>query len=298
VRIQTAITCYAAPLRLAKIFETMETSGWPAGEIVVYEDLSNDDRSKAYAATVRRVADRGEHVVIHRPRPTWGGMQGTAQFAAEQAAIDGAEWVIYFPDDVLPTPGVFSWLEKWLPAMPDHVGAVQIPYWNYDVMIGVEDILCDSSGQLRREIDALGQRDKKRAQLFSDPTDWLADVPWNPHWYGPAFYINVNGAGFAFRIDAWKAAGGFPTKTWCLDEHLGARLWLHTNYTVVTIPGPPIIHMGGASTADQFAFGHAHLREATNDGWFDEWGVDKETLGNQIRECMELAHRKYGMPRR
>lgn len=292
MKIQVAVTVYASPLRLAKIFETMVEAGWngwPTAPVVVYEDLSDDAHARTYAALCK------QYSVEHRRRPTWGGMQGTAQFAAEQAAKDGVDWVIYFPDDVLPTPGTFAWLENWLAILPAHVGAVQIPYWNYDALIGTEGVPGGDDGALRRELDALGQHGKERAQLFADPVDWLPRVPWNPHWYGPAFYINVNGAGFAFRTDAWKAAGGFPTKTWCLDEHLGAKLWLETDYTVVTVPGPPILHMGGASTADQHAYGHAHLREATNDGWMDEWGVDKETLGRRIRERMQIAQARYGM---
>lgn len=272
--VQVAITAYGNPPRLARIFEAFDMVGWPAADVFVIEDLSTDATHEGYVEICRRYG-----VSLTR-MPEWGCMNGSAQAAFEQATAD---WVIYYPDDVLPTPGALDSAIRWCSVfdLPEHakwrIGAFQLPYWNYQTDDGL------FPGHHRDE--CFGGKDLR----------WLLGVPYNPHWYGPAYYVNVNGAGFVARRQAWKDAGGFSAKTWCLDEHLSCRLWLNTDWGIVTVPGAPIVHAGGLSTPDQHRDGHAHLRIATIAGWLDEWHESKESLGEKCRMRMRVEQKRTGL---
>jgi hypothetical protein len=267
VSAHVGITVFARPLRLARIFESFERFGWPSVPVVVYEDPSDEQISTDY----RQLCNR--YNVLHQVASTWGCMQGIAQFALEQTKT---EWFIYLPDDILPTPGSIEFVLQWLRIIPSWVGAVQIPYWNYESWSG-----------------------RDRESMFEGGLDWLEHVPFNPHWWGPALYVNLNGSGFALRRSVWEQVGGFSPKTWCLDEDISCKIWLKTPDSVVaTLPGPPWIHQGGASTPDQFKFGHAHGRWSKIEGWLDEWGMEKDVTGGLCREVMQVRSVKYGWPAR
>lgn len=278
---EVAITTYAAPRRLEVILEAFDRFGWPTVPVKVYEDVSSDE----YSGTYEKICSK--RGLEYKRLPKWGGMQGSAQFAAENTSSD---WMIYFPDDVLPTRNSMILIENNISMMPEHVGAIQIPYWNYEQLSGVEPVVTSADlSKIRASIPMFS-----RDAMFTGSLDWLDLVPWNPHWYGPAFYLNVNGAGFCLRMETWRKTGGFPTRTWCLDEHISCKIWLETDYTIASVPGAPIVHMGGASTPAQHRFGHTQLREATLDGWMDEWGIGKDELGARGRARMAEAAARYG----
>lgn len=274
--IQLAITTFGNPERLTKLFTAFDMVNWPPCEVYVVEDPSNEVVHDGYVDLSRRY---GVPLIT---MPEWGCMQGSAEAALEHATAD---WVVYWPDDALPTVGCVDNLIQWATvfSLPEHsgwkVGAFQTPYWNYQTDDGLYP-------------------GRHRDTALNSDQRWLLGVPHNPHWYGPAYYVNVNGAGFVVRREAWKAAGGFPTKTWCLDEHLSCKLWLATDYSIVTIPGPPAVHVGGMATPDMHRLGHAHLRCATNDGWLDEWCESKDSLGEKCRMRMKVeAKRTKLLPR-
>lgn len=271
---QLAITVYGNPARLERIFQAFDLVGWPKVPMFVVEDLSTDIVHDGYASLCQK-----RRVPLVRMEE-WGCMNGSAEYAFECA---DADWVIYYPDDVLPTPGAIDSVASWCSTfdLPEHaswrVGAFQIPYWNYEKW-------------------ANGLFDKPRDLCFGESDlRWLMGVPYNPHWYGPCYYVNVNGAGFAARRRAWQDAGGFSKKTWCLDEHLSCKLWLSTEWTIVTVPGPPIVHAGGLSTNDQHREGHTHLRIATDAGWLDEWRESKDSLGEKCRMRMRVEQKRTGL---
>lgn len=270
--VQLAITTYGNPQRLQRLFDAFDLVGWPPCEVFVVEDVSTDQDHAGYA-------DICQHRVPLVRMAEWGCMNGSAQAAFEHATAD---WVVYWPDDTLPTVGCVDNMIRWCNWFdyPEHhhwrVGAIQTPYWNYQTDDGLFP-------------------GRHRDQAFTDNMKWLLGVPMNPHWYGPAYYVNVNGAGFAARRSAWLAAGGFSRKTWCLDEHLSCKLWLATDYSIVTVPGPPAIHVGGMSTPDQHRNGHGDLRIATLAGWMDEWQRGKDELGEACRERMRVEQRRTGV---
>lgn len=273
-------TVYGNPRRLDLILRAFNgqkffDNDFDLDEVLIVEDPSTD---LAHASFERLAKDN--YIPLYT-MPEWGCMQGSAQAMMEQSKSD---WIIYWPDDLLPTPGCVESAMEWcrLFSTPRfekaHVGAFNVPYWNY------EDLF---PGKERYEM------------LASDDFEWLHSVPWNPHWYGPCYYVNVNGAAFALRREAWKAAGGFPKKTWCLDEHISCKMWLETDWTIASVPGPPAIHGGGMSTPDQHNNGRAHHRHSTLDGWYDEWGPppggSKEVLGERCREKMREAQKRGGL---
>lgn len=247
--------------------------GWPVCDTYVIEDLSTDAIHEGYGEVCRRYK-----LPLIRTAE-WGCMQGAAEAALEHASAD---WVIYWPDDALPTPGCVDNMVRWTNAvdLPEHchwrIGAIQTPYWNYQT----DDGLYPG----RHRDDALGADMR-----------WLMGVPQNPHWYGPAYYVNVNGAGFALRKAAWRAAGGFPKKTWCLDEHIACKLWLSTEYGIISVPGSPAVHIGGMATPDMHRLGHGHLRCATEAGWLDEWRESKDSLGEKCRMRMRVEQKRTGI---
>lgn len=262
IDVEVCLVTYANPARLQAIL------AYGAPHAIV-EDLSTPELSTQLQAIATKA-----HVPSYRQNPIWGGLQGAGQFMMEQSTAD---WVIYWPDDAVPTPGSVEQLTLWCQRVPDHVGALQWPYWNLpDVLLF--DSACPKTGMFDPAFPA-----------------WLRTVPLNPHWFGPAFYINLNGAGFALRRAAWLEVGGFSPETWCLDEDISVKLWRSGKWTVMTVPGPPLIHHGGMSTPDQHQHGHAHNRASTIEGWHDAWhGQGKDELAALCRVRMAEWQAKTG----
>src|SRR5262245_60130484 len=238
-KVEIGICTYSAPDRLEKLLTYVGNSL----RVIVYEDYSTEEMHEKYL----KVCSKFQVPLKWADR--WLCMNGCANFALSHCK---SEWFIYLPDDVLPTPYCLTWMERWLKLVPDDVAAVQIPYWNYFELMRQDRETC---------------RD-----LFEKSADWLANVPLNPNWIGPTYYLNVNGAGFAIRKWIWEKVGGFSDKTWCLDEDISCKIWLKTDYGIMTVPGPPLVHLGGASTAAQFEHGHGDfLRISSIHGWLAEW---------------------------
>lgn len=261
------IPVYGNSLRLSRMLEVIREQS-VLRHITIVEDYSNEEVHQSFRGLAYK------YNLVHIRAREWLGMQGTVQFAMNELRGD---WMIYLPDDVLPTPDSIANVVRWLRIVPDWIGAVQVPYWNYDeLFVG-----------------------KHRELMLEGSLEWLYSVPINPHWYGPCMYVNVNGAGFALRRSVWEQVGGFSQKTWCLDEDISARIWLNTNYyAIVTIPGMPWIHQCGGSTRDQHKFGHYDYRESTIDGWLDEWGIDKSTMNTRIKDVMKVRSERYKFPMR
>lgn len=212
-----------------------------------------------------------------------GEMQSTAQHAMATTLYD---WVILWPDDVLPTPGAFEHVSRWLWELPSHVGAVQLPYWNFS--------------DYRRAHPTLAPRTTNIILEHQD-LDWLDTVPRNPHWEtpGPAYYVNCNGAGFALRRLAWRDVDGFSPHTWCFDEDIAARLWLSKRWTVVSVPGPPVMHQGAGAMPDRALFGCPNPKSQTLEGWLEAWnGESKDLIHLRCREQMALWSAKTNIPAR
>lgn len=266
--IDLCLVTYANPRRAAGALAALAAHdpAWLA-QVRVVEDYSTDELHGAYHELTKSVG-----CPLTR-RPTWGGLQGTGQFALETST---AEWFIYWTDDAWPTPGSFTWLARWCAVLPAWVGALQIPYWNF----------CE----LPADVPKPATRDMT---LLRDVA-WLADLPWNPHWWGPAFYLNLSGAGFVVRRAAWEALGGFNPLTWSLDEDLSCKCWYSDRWTIASVPGPPLIHQGGASTPEQHAHGHAENRSATIDGWLDAWHKPKDQTAAECRAQMRRWQERTG----
>lgn len=263
ITVETCLVTYANPGRL----HTLLSSVSDVPDIII-EDYSTD----ALSQEIQHIAQ--QFGAQHTRRPTWGGLQGAGQYMMERSTAD---WVLYWTDDAAPTPGSIAALRDWCRLVPSHVGALQWPYWNVPDLVERFPGLIPPNGMF-------------------DPgfASRLPLIPFNPHWFGPAFYLNVNGAGFALRRAAWESVGGFSPQTWCLDEDISVRLWLSGNWTVMTVPGPPIIHHGGLSTPDQHAHGHTNNRAATIDGWLDAWRRSKEDVGAECRRAMASWQAKTG----
>lgn len=196
-------------------------------------------------------------------------MQGVADFAFREG---DADWFIYYPDDVLSTPAFFDWARMWITTAPSWVGAIQLPYWNYQDLTTLP-----------------------REGMFNGQYAWLDMVGFNPHWYGPCLYMNVNGATFAVRKKAYEQAGGLDLRTWCLDEYLAWAIWTRTEYGIISVPGAPLVHQGGATTVAQHALGKAHHRHSTIEGWLDAVGKPKDECGAIIRDIMNQRGKQWGV---
>jgi hypothetical protein len=266
------ITVFHNPMRLRKLLQVLDHQGqldaFGAVPVRVFQDpwdkYPEDD--KMYARICRDA-----NVEYHR-LPHWSCMQGSIQFAVEHSPED---WFIYLPDDVLPAKGALDSAIKWCSTYdPAPVGAFQIPYWNAD------------------ELPSPPWQHKD--EMWTMDISWLAKVPRNPHWDGtakpntggrPYPYVNLNGAGFALRRSTWKAVGGFSPLTWCLDEDMGAKIWLRTPQIIVTAPGPCFVHyMGGSNDHPPHEFWTKKAWLAA--GWpekdvlFDKHGIEgRDPLG-------------------
>lgn len=275
-------TVYGNPRRLSTILRAFdEVDSWGEAlcdELLIVEDPSTNLAHEGFA----RLAEKYE--IQHYLMPEWGCMQGSGQAMMEQTESD---WIIYFPDDLLPTHGSIANMMRWIrfaehePHRDYRIGGIQMPYWNFEELFP----------------------DRVREECFGNPDlSWLRSVPWNHHWWGPAYYVNINGAGFAVKRQGWQEAGGFPKKTWCLDEHLSCKYWLECGWATISVPGPPFVHAGGLSTVDQHANNRAHMRHSTLDGWYDEWGPPpegtKDALHERCREVMARESARTGIPDR
>jgi hypothetical protein len=264
--IAIGITTFHAPMRLRKLIEILRDQGsleyfskvgipirifqdpWRKHE---YDNIIYDQIGREYRLPLTRL-------------PKWSCMQGSAEFAVENSPED---WFIYLPDDVLPAPGALNRIVDWIIRLDrSPVGALQVPYWNAD--------------ELPNPPWAPGGKEA----MWHLSSEWLWNVPKNPHWEitgKPYPYVNLNGAGFAIRRATWQAVGGFSQETWCLDEDMGAKIWLRTAEIIVALPGPPFVHyMGGALDHPEH---HFHCLDC----WHKAGWPDKDEVHRQCRAVMK-----------
>lgn len=265
------LTTFNAPGRLRKLLTVLRDQDLlhkPYLPLRVFEDPWKEAVQKPYERICAEFdvpfmrVPPGHRVA--KAESGWSCMQGAIEFAVENTP---EPWFIYLTDDVLPTPLAIHDLLVWTKLFDStRVGAFQIPYWNYDELPEVAKPFGDA-----------------KARMWDEPHDWLRNVPRNPHWDNggkPRPYVNVNGAGFVLRRAAWEQVGGFSQSTWCLDEDMGAKIWLRTPHIVVTVPGPPFVHfMGGSLDHPEHHFHCESCWKAA--GW-----PDKTEVHRQTREAM------------
>lgn len=228
----------------------------------------------------------------------WSNMHGAAK-KAFQLAFDmfNPDWVIYLGDDLAVTPGALSNMIYFLQENPlETVSLVQFPYWNAHDLCRTED------GEWSPYLEEMGYKKPFwRKEDFYANTDWVPQVPRNPHWDGEGIarsYVNVNGVGFAVRASTYREVGGFADKTWCLDESISVKTWINSSQSIVCLPGPPLVHYFGGSTAAQPKPHDRHTHEA----WVEAMGMTKEEAGALSYKAMheredavkeEMARCKY-----
>jgi hypothetical protein len=182
-------------------------------------------------------------------------------------------------DDVLMKKGTIRAVRAfWEKYSYFPIGCAQIPYWG-----SWDDI---------RRMGLLKCGDYFPIDAFYDSwRSWINKVPFNDHWVNgwiPRSYINVHGCGFSLRRDVWRAVGGFSKETWCYDEDISAKVWLYTPCVIATIPGPPMVHFGGAS---QCGTEHPETNFHTLEAWCEAWGATKEYMHRSLRK--KMAERAY-----
>jgi len=197
---------------------------------------------------------------------TWGCMQGNATRAMKKMNTDV---VILMSDDVLVTPGSMKAVRRfWERYWHYPIGCAQTPYWG-----SWDDVI---------RFGFIHHPD----EFYVDWESWIKKIPRNAHWEGtgvPRSYVNVHGCCFSIRKDVWTDVGGFSPTTWCYDEDIAAKVWLHTPLSVVCHPGAPVVHYGGAS---QCGNEHPETTAHTLDAWVKDWGADKPEIHARIREKM------------
>lgn len=206
----------------------------------------------------------------------WSNMHGAARKAFDIAMLDNdPDWIIYLGDDLAVTPGALSNLIYFLTENPlEMVGLVQPAYWN------AHDLCETVEGEWKGpKLFWTKERD------FYASMDWTTKVPRNSYWEkdGKAYsYVNVNGVGFACRASMYREVGGFAEGTWCLDESISVRCWLRSPYSIVALPGPPLVHYFGASTMCGPPLHDLH----TEQRWVEAMGMSKEEAGRLSYEKM------------
>lgn len=198
---------------------------------------------------------------------TWGCMQGNATMAMNYCDTDV---VCLLSDDILVTPGCIKAMrEFWETYWHLPIGLAQFSYWgNWSDLVKL-NLIADAS------------------EFWPRWPEYITKVPRNEFWDNggkPRIYINVNGSGFAIRRDIWKTVGGFSPETWCYDEDIAVRVWLNSPTIVVTVPGPPFVHFGGAS---QCGTEHPDTDYHTLLAWVKAWGYDKFEIEPMLRAKMK-----------
>lgn len=201
----------------------------------------------------------------------WGCMQGNAINAMSMMKTD---IVALLSDDILLTPGCLVAVKRfWEKYWHFPIGLGQIAYWgNWTDLIGMGFI-------------------GNQEEFYTKWPSYIAKVPRNTFWdYDgyPRLYVNVHGSGFAVRRDVWNAVYGVSREHWSYDEDLAFRVWTASPNVVCTIPGPPFVHMGGAS---QCGNEHPDCRYDRLDSWIKAWECDKPTMHAVIRQ--KMAQRAY-----
>lgn len=236
---------------------------------LVVEDRSDDEHALAYEKLTYRYPIDLEHL------PSWSNMHGAAQRAFEIAYKEySPSWIIYLGDDVLVTPHAISNMLQFLRNEIPSVGLVQFPYWNAIDLTSEKD---EYAGPVLLH---------SKEDMYSSDPSWLTRVPRNPHWDAHPWaypYINVNGVGFACKVPHFFNVGGFASKTWCLDESISVRTWLHSSLSIVALPGPPLIHFFGG-----VRFAGAPDHDAwTMSAWIDAMGMSKSQAGTLSAQKLE-----------
>lgn len=270
-KIAVVIPSYNGAHRVRKQLQTLrryDICALQQAEFLIVEDYCE---RIAHANTYANVAE--EFGVALWRLDTWSNMHGAAQQAFEIAQrLYDPEWIVYLGDDVFFTPYALSNLLHFITKNDlRHVGLVQPAYWNlHDLQEKVFDPL---EGQPKNA-------------FWTEPTDWLLDVPRNPHWDAPGYahpYVNVNGCGFAAHADTYRTCGGIANGTWCLDESLSYNVWRRSKRGIVCLPGPPLVHYFGAATET----GPPPHRLWTEEAWIEAMGCTKSQADHLERYLME-----------
>lgn len=197
--------------------------------------------------------------------PKWSNMHGAAKEAFDMAiSLHDPKWIIYLGDDLAISPKSLTAILSYLRLNAlSTIGLLGVPYWN--------------AHDLRPQSD--------KGDWFYRDTEWTRTVDRNPHWDGDGYsrpYVNVNGAGFICRASMYKDVGGFAEGTWCLDESLSYRCWTRSEYSIVTLPGPPFVHFFGGSTLSRPPQHDMH----TEARWIEAIGKSKSECDKDMRSIM------------
>jgi len=280
---------------MLKTIKQNDPSAFDSAQFLVVEDpCGYDGVSQAYDELWVEYSE----IELHH-LDEWSNMHGAAKKAFEYAfwAYENPDWVIYLGDDLAVTPGALSNMIYFLQENPlETVSLVQFPYWNAHDLCRTED------GEWSPYLEEMGYKKPFWVkENFYANTDWVPKVPRNPHWDGEGVarsYVNVNGCGFAARSEHYRSVGGFADGTWCLDESISVRTWLNSGQSIVCLPGPPLVHYFGGSTAAQPKLHDRHTHEA----WVEAMGMTKEEAGALSYKAMheredavkeEMARCKY-----
>lgn len=266
MKLGVAIVTYNGPKRVAALLESLESERSYIDELVIQEDPTI--YPEVHTTLGRLALDY--KVTLHTGED-WGCMQGNATRAMDNTTSDV---MCLLSDDVVVKKGTIRAVrEFWQAYSHFPIGAAQIAYWG-----SWDDI---------RRMGLIHHPD----EFYGSWLSWINNVPYNDHWINrgiPRIYVNVHGCGFSLRRDVYNAVGGFSPETWSYDEDIAAKIWLYTPCVIATIPGPPMVHFGGAS---QCGTEHPQTKFHTLEAWYDAWGSSKELMHSAIRKRM--AERAY-----
>lgn len=228
------IPTFRGAFRAQRLLESVllhDPAAFSSADWLVVEDPSDERATDDYRKVLR------DFPVSFIKLPTWSNMHGAAHKAFVLAAtLWSPDWVLYLGDDLLVSPNAISSVIYFLQANRlDTIGLVQIPYWNAHDLCEAHRMKSPNAPVLLRT---------KEDMYLRDP-EWLTTVPRNPHWEGAGYarpYVNVNGVGFAARLNNYFAVGGFAEGTWCLDESISVRTWLRGALGCIALPGPCVVH--------------------------------------------------------
>lgn len=206
-----------------------------------------------------------ENMIEYVRSEKWGCMQGNGNFAMQ---VCGTDVVALISDDVLFSGDCLKPHEVfWKNNYSITVGAAQFTHWYAEQLV--------DRGYLESR------------KKFYEGNWWTKNIPQSKHWNKDGvsrIYINVHGTGFSLRRSMWEKFG-FSQEHWSYDEDISCNIWLNTDeYVTITIPGPCLLHYGGAS---QCRKDHPELQSDQCKAMEKAWGKTKKELNDLCRKAMD-----------